>query len=175
MAALAAILFPIAFIVPVQAIGNVAFILGSLTLIALPLAIAVAILRYRLFEIDRIISRTLSYAIVTGLLGAVFVGVILAAADGVRGRARRRRDPRRDLDTSPCSRSSSPSCAASAGRSTGASTERAIDGERTAGEFAERLRWETDMAASPATSRATVEGAVVADGSSDLARGGAER
>ena len=89
MAALAAVFFPIAFIVPVQAIGNAAFILGSLTLVALPLAIAVAILRYRLFEIDRIVSRTLSYAIVTGLLGALFVGVILllqtAFADALGG------------------------------------------------------------------------------------------
>src|SRR4029078_7549410 len=37
VAALAAIFFPIAFIVPVQAIGNISFILGWLTLIAMPL------------------------------------------------------------------------------------------------------------------------------------------
>lgn len=42
-----------------------------------PIAIGVAILRYRLFEIDRIISRTLSWALVTGLLGAVFVGLVV--------------------------------------------------------------------------------------------------
>ena len=34
----------------------------------IPLACAVAVLKYRLYEIDRIISRTLAYAIVTGLL-----------------------------------------------------------------------------------------------------------
>jgi hypothetical protein len=40
-----------------------------LTLAAgLPLACAVAVLKYRLYEIDRLISRTLAYAIVTGLL-----------------------------------------------------------------------------------------------------------
>ena len=48
---------------------------GSLSLP--PIAIGVAILRYRLFEIDRIISRTLSWAVVTGLLGAVFVGLVV--------------------------------------------------------------------------------------------------
>lgn len=41
-----------------------------------PIAIGVAILRYRLFEIDRIISRTLSWALVSGSLGAVFVGIV---------------------------------------------------------------------------------------------------
>jgi hypothetical protein len=41
------------------------------------IAVGVAILRYRLFEIDRIISRTLSWALVTGLLGALFVGLVV--------------------------------------------------------------------------------------------------
>ena len=44
---------------------------------ALPAAIGVAILRYRLYEIDRIISRTLAYAIVTGLLVGVYAGLVL--------------------------------------------------------------------------------------------------
>ena len=42
-----------------------------------PVAIAVAVLRYRLFEIDRIISRTIGWALVTGVLVAVFVGGVI--------------------------------------------------------------------------------------------------
>jgi hypothetical protein len=50
---------------------------GFLGLIALPISIGIGILRYRLYEIDRLISRTLSYALLTGLLVAVFVGLVL--------------------------------------------------------------------------------------------------
>ena len=46
---------------------------------ALPAAMSVAILRYRLYEIDRIISRALAYAIVTGLLVGVYAGLVLLA------------------------------------------------------------------------------------------------
>ena len=46
---------------------------------ALPAGMGVAILKYRLYEIDRIISRTLAYTIVTGLLVGVYVGLVLLA------------------------------------------------------------------------------------------------
>jgi hypothetical protein len=46
---------------------------------ALPASMGVAILKYRLYEIDRIISRTLAYAIVTGLLIGVYAGLVLLA------------------------------------------------------------------------------------------------
>ena len=40
---------------------------------------AVAVLRYRLYDIDRIISRVIAYAIVTALLAGVFAGIVLLA------------------------------------------------------------------------------------------------
>ena len=46
-------------------------------LAALPVGIGVGILKYRLYDIDRIISRTLAYTIVTGLLVGVYAGLVL--------------------------------------------------------------------------------------------------
>jgi hypothetical protein len=46
---------------------------------ALPVSIGLAILKYRLYDIDRLISRTLAYAVVTGLLVGVYAGLVLLA------------------------------------------------------------------------------------------------
>jgi hypothetical protein len=51
-------------------------ILGLSAVAALPLGIGVGILKYRLYEIDRLISRTLSYALLTAMLVGVFVGIV---------------------------------------------------------------------------------------------------
>ena len=45
----------------------------------IPAAVGVAILKYRLYDIDRLISRTLAYAIVTGLLVGLYAGLVLLA------------------------------------------------------------------------------------------------
>jgi hypothetical protein len=50
-----------------------------IAVLAIPVAVAVAVLKYRLYDIDRIISRTLAYAIVTGLLVGVYAGLVLLA------------------------------------------------------------------------------------------------
>jgi len=53
-------------------------------LLALPVCIGVAVLKYRLFDIDRLISRTLAYALVTGLLVGVYAGLVLLATGALR-------------------------------------------------------------------------------------------
>jgi hypothetical protein len=52
---------------------------GTVLGLAIPASMGVAIFKYRLYEIDRIISRTLAYAIVTGLLVGVYAGLVLLA------------------------------------------------------------------------------------------------
>jgi hypothetical protein len=51
----------------------------SIALVALPVSVGIAVLRYRLYEIDRLISRTISYAIVTSIVVGVFLGIVFLA------------------------------------------------------------------------------------------------
>ncbi len=59
--------------------GVVIQILGGAGATALPVCIGIGILRYRLFDIDRILSRTVAYAIITGLLLGVYASLVLLA------------------------------------------------------------------------------------------------
>jgi hypothetical protein len=59
-----------------QWLGNALAILGTA---ALPACLAVAVLKYRLYELNRIVSRVVSYALITALLGGLFAGLVLLA------------------------------------------------------------------------------------------------
>ena len=56
---------------------RVGFALNIVTIPAIPVAIGIAILRYRLYEIDHIINRTLVYALLTATLVALYFGGIV--------------------------------------------------------------------------------------------------
>ena len=75
--AAAALLLVVVFVASIWVNSAVVNVLQSLAFLCLWTAIATAVLKYRLYEIDRIISRTLAYAIVTGLLVGVYAGLVL--------------------------------------------------------------------------------------------------
>ena len=145
---------------PQEGIGGPIWILvASLGLLLVPVSVWIAVTRHRLYEIDRLISRTIGWAVVTGLLLAVFAGassVLQAALPGLtqgktlavavstlvafalfqplRRRVQRAVDRRFDRAR--------------------------YDGERTAAAFAERLRNEVDLAGLERDITATVGAAL---------------
>jgi hypothetical protein len=54
---------------------------ATYAVVAFPLGMGLGILRYRLYEIDRLVSRTVAYALVTGLLIGVYAGLALLATE----------------------------------------------------------------------------------------------
>jgi hypothetical protein len=74
--AVSIVLFPLSWTTDVG--GEVVDLLSVAAILLLPAAIGVAVLRYRLYEIDRLISRTIGWALVTGLLLAIFGGGVIA-------------------------------------------------------------------------------------------------
>ena len=78
VASVAVVAFTAASVVNDAAVSNVLYLIGFAAVAALPVAIGVAILRYHLYDIDRIISRTVSWAVVSAALVAVFIGGVLA-------------------------------------------------------------------------------------------------
>jgi hypothetical protein len=74
-AALLAILFQVVP-TPLPA-GVVSDVLFGLSIVFIPVSAGVAILRYRLYDIDRLINRTLVYGLLTAILGLGYAGTVL--------------------------------------------------------------------------------------------------
>jgi hypothetical protein len=77
--AIAGLALAFAFLGVVNWLSNVFMAVAALGFVMMPLAVAVAILRYRLYEIDRIVSRTLTYAVLTAVLAAAYAGLVLGS------------------------------------------------------------------------------------------------
>ena len=73
-----------ATVVPSLVATSALWEVAALGFAAIPASIGVAILKYRLYDIDRIISRTLAYTLVTGLLVGVYAGLVLLATEVLR-------------------------------------------------------------------------------------------
>jgi hypothetical protein len=66
-------------------LGTLLWSLIVLTPVAgIPLACVVAVLKYRLYDLGRIVSRTVTYAIVTGLLVGIYAGLVLLATEVIQ-------------------------------------------------------------------------------------------
>ena len=52
---------------------------------AIPIAVGIAVTRYRLFEIDRLLSRTVTYAVVAGMFASLFALVAVGLPSWIPG------------------------------------------------------------------------------------------
>jgi hypothetical protein len=62
----------------VQWLGDVFFVIGAIALAGIPLASGLAILKYRLYDIDVVINRTLVYGALSAILAGIYIGLVFA-------------------------------------------------------------------------------------------------
>ncbi|MEO6208199.1 MAG: hypothetical protein ABIP77_09630, partial [Candidatus Limnocylindrales bacterium] len=137
----------------------ISILVSYVGILAMPLAMGIAVLKYRLYEIDRLISRTIGWALVTGALVAVFAGGVLALQALLAGFTQGQtlavaastlvafalfQPVRRRVQTAVDRRFD----------------RSRYDGERTAAAFAEQLRNEVDLARLRVALLATADDAV---------------
>jgi hypothetical protein len=124
-----------------------------------PIAIGIAILRYHLFEIDRVVSRTISYAVVTALLVGTYAAVILIL-QGPLGAVTGGDTVSVALSTLVAAALFQPLRARVQSAVDRRFDRARFDAERTATSFAERLRHEVDIAMVTADLDSTVRSAI---------------
>jgi hypothetical protein len=84
----AAAFIPVWFLLnsPIErAFPNLFAVVDALVIAGVPVAAGIAILRYRLYDIDRIINRTLVYASLTAMLAALYLGGVVVLQYALRG------------------------------------------------------------------------------------------
>jgi hypothetical protein len=140
-----AVLAGLAIVIMFDETGEIAWVPAAAAFTVPPIAIGIAVTRYRLYEIDRLISRGLSWAVLSGLLLAVYGGAILLLqtllGDVIQGQT--------------LAVAGSTLLAAALFQPLRRRIQSAVDhrfnrarydAERTAVDFAERLRGEVDLA-----------------------------
>jgi len=158
-ATVATVIFAFLVIVLVDTTGNWMWWPAVIAYPMIPIAIGVAIRRYHLYDIDRIVSRSVSYLVVTGLLAAVFGGLVVGLQAALSG-----------ITQGGTLAVAASTLAAFAlfqplRRRVQAAVDRRFDrarydGQRTVEAFADRLRGQVDLEAVVVDLHATADGAV---------------
>ncbi len=139
--------------------GAIALAFVVLTYSAIPIAIGIAVLRYRLYEIDRIVSRTIGYGLVTGVLVIVFGGGVIALEAVLAGVTATGGETLAVAGSTLVAFALFQPLRRRVQRSVDRRFDRSrYDGERTSAAFSERLRDEVDLTTVTADLDATVRG-----------------
>ncbi|MFN2389439.1 MAG: hypothetical protein ABR575_07540 [Actinomycetota bacterium] len=68
-----------------QDLSGFVFFVFPLLFAAIPITLFVVLVRYRLWEIDQVINRALVYAVLSGILGAIYLGIVILLGNILRG------------------------------------------------------------------------------------------